>query len=83
MSRSTAGPLARALAANLRELRAERGLSQEELGRQIGVHRTRIGMYEQARGNPTLGSVERLAALLGVSSADLLLGRAEEQDEGR
>jgi DNA-binding XRE family transcriptional regulator len=76
MSRYSPGPLSQAIAENMRRIRRSRGLSQEELGRLIGMHRTRIGMFEQGRGNPTLGSVDKLAAALGVTPLDLVTQRS-------
>lgn len=52
--------------ANLRSIRRARGMSQQELGRAIGVHRTLIGAIERGNRNLSLRSVERLAAKLDV-----------------
>src|SRR4051794_9879283 len=76
MSRSKPGPLSQAVAENMRQIRRSMGLSQEELGRLIGMHRTRIGMFEQGRGNPTLRSIDKLAAALGVTPLELVTGRS-------
>jgi transcriptional regulator with XRE-family HTH domain len=57
---------------NIRRLRLERGLSQEELADEIGVHRTYMGGVERGERNLTLRSLERLAQRLGVSPLALL-----------
>ena len=60
------------LAANLRGLRASRGLSQEALADLAGLHRTFVGSVERSERNISLDNVERLAIALGVPPADLL-----------
>ena len=57
---------------NIRRLRQERGLSQEDLADEIGVHRTYMGGVERGERNLTLRSLERLAERLGVSPLSLL-----------
>ena len=57
---------------NIRRLRQERGLSQEDLAGEIGVHRTYMGGVERGERNLTLRSLERLAERLGVSPLSLL-----------
>jgi transcriptional regulator with XRE-family HTH domain len=61
------------LAANLRRIRLERGMSQEALAHQLELHRTYIGGIEQKRRNLTLTAVERLADRLGVDPLELLV----------
>jgi transcriptional regulator with XRE-family HTH domain len=57
---------------NIRRLRRERGLSQEDLADEIGVHRTYMGGVERGERNLTLRTLERLADRLGVSPLSLL-----------
>jgi transcriptional regulator with XRE-family HTH domain len=66
------GDLQRALGDNLRAYRLDRGLSQEALADQLGMHRTYMGALERGERNLTLRSVERLADRLGVAPLDLL-----------
>lgn len=59
-------------AANVRRLRADRGLSQEELAEAAGVHRTYIGMLERGEKNVTIYNIERIARALSVEPYVLL-----------
>lgn len=61
------------LAANVKALRNQRGLSQEELAAECGLHRTYIGSVERAERNVTLSTLEVLASALDISVTDLLL----------
>lgn len=54
------------LGAALRELRLERGLSQEELAHRASLHPTWISHLESGRENPAWGTVRRLATALEV-----------------
>ncbi|MGH7089836.1 MAG: helix-turn-helix domain-containing protein [Stellaceae bacterium] len=60
------------LADNIRRLRRERGLSQEELADICGLHRTYVGSVERGERNVTLSSLELLAQALDVSVVELL-----------
>jgi transcriptional regulator with XRE-family HTH domain len=64
--------LRRILAHNIRTLRRQKGLSQEELAHLCGLHRTYIGSIERAERNATLSTLDTLASTLNVSVADLL-----------
>jgi len=64
--------LSQALAANLRRIRIERGLSQEELAAEVGIALTYLGQIERGLRNPTLQVVDRLAATLRIDAILLL-----------
>lgn len=55
----------------VRQLRQQKGLSQEDLGYETGLHRTYIGQIERAEKNITLRNIERIARELGVDIKDL------------
>jgi transcriptional regulator with XRE-family HTH domain len=61
-----------ALGGAIRELRAERGLSQEALADNAGMHRTYVGGIERGERNVAFMNILNLAGALGVSSAELL-----------
>jgi len=56
----------------VRQLREEKGISQEKLGALAGVHRTYIGMIERAEKNITLANMEKIAKALGIRIKDLV-----------
>lgn len=71
----TQKPLRRAretLARNLRQLRAVRGISQEELADLASLHRTYVGSVERSERNISIDNIERLATALEVEVPDLL-----------
>jgi transcriptional regulator with XRE-family HTH domain len=56
----------------LRELRRDRGISQEELGFESGYHRTYVGLLERGQKSPSLRAVFRLAAALRVKPSQMV-----------
>ncbi|NBO38839.1 XRE family transcriptional regulator [bacterium] len=63
------------LAMNMRHLRKESALSQEQLSERSGVPRSTIASLERGEGNPTLLVLMGISQGLGVTIADLLLPR--------
>lgn len=61
----------RALALRLKQLREERGWSQEKLSEESEIHRTFIAGVEVGKRNPSLATLARLADALGVEIKDL------------
>ena len=60
------------LGANVKRLREQLGLSQEQLAFDAEMHRTYISGIERGVRNPTVTVLERLAMALKTKSADLL-----------
>lgn len=60
------------LARNVRRLRKELEISQEELADLANLHRTYVSGIERKVRNPTIEILARLAVALGVSESDLL-----------
>lgn len=57
----------------IRELRGERGLSQERLALEAGLDRTYVSGIERGERNPSLGNLLKLADVLGVHLAEVAL----------
>jgi transcriptional regulator with XRE-family HTH domain len=57
--------------ARVRQLRTERGWSQEAFADRAKLHRTYVGAIERGEQNLSLANIERLAATLGISLAEL------------
>ncbi len=55
----------------LAELRNKKGITQEALAGDAGLHRTYIGFIEQGKRDPTIGNIYRIAKALGVSPKEL------------
>ncbi len=64
--------LRRIFAANVVRLRAEKGLSQEELAYQVGMNRAHLSEIETGKAYVGLEIMGKIADVLGVEGADLL-----------
>lgn len=73
--------LRRILAYNIRALRRQKNLSQEELADLCSLHRTYVGSIERAERNATLSTLEALASALNVSVPDLLTQKVTHDDD--
>jgi transcriptional regulator with XRE-family HTH domain len=63
----------KALAANIRRLRKERGWTQDDLAAAAKVEQAAISLMENARANPTLLMLETVAGALEVGFVDLFV----------
>jgi transcriptional regulator with XRE-family HTH domain len=61
-------------AINLRRIRNEAGISQEELGYLCDLHRTEVSLLERAAREPRLATIVKLAGALKTSPAQLCEG---------
>jgi transcriptional regulator with XRE-family HTH domain len=61
------------LSHNLRRIRKDLGITQEELEARSGVPQANISLYETGRISPNLANLKKLASALEVSTDDLLL----------
>lgn len=74
--------LLKALGQRIRELRTEKGYSQEAFADKCGVHRTFMGTIERGESNLSFQNIHKVAATLGVTLSDLFLNlerRAHER----
>ena len=67
--------LRKILASNIRGIRLERGMSQEQLANVCELHRTYIGSVERSERNITISTLVKLANALNVSAIELLTQR--------
>ncbi|MDB4135029.1 helix-turn-helix transcriptional regulator [Flavobacteriaceae bacterium] len=56
----------------VRDIRKEKGLSQEKLAHKANLHRTYIGMIERAEKNISLLNIEKISKALEVNVKILL-----------
>ena len=61
------------VARNLRILRKQKGLSQEELADSAGINRNYVGQIEREEKSPTVDVLEKLAIALEVNAVDLFV----------
>lgn len=69
-------------AERIRELRLERGLTQEAVGEIIGVKRFAVYSYEKGRACPEMKGLVALADYFDVSM-DYLAGRTDKKETNR
>ncbi|SNR40464.1 helix-turn-helix domain-containing protein [Flavobacterium sp. ov086] len=58
----------------IRQLRLEKGISQEELASRANLHRTYIGMIERAEKNITLINIAKISQALETSISKICNG---------
>jgi transcriptional regulator with XRE-family HTH domain len=66
------------LGPRLRQLRAERNLTQQDLAAQVDVHYTHIGRYEAGKSLPAVDTLKRIAQALGTTTDYLMDGNTQD-----
>ena len=61
----------------LRQLRSEKGLSQEDLAFESGYHRTYISLLERGKKSPSLKTIFQLAKALNIDASEII-GRIQK-----
>lgn len=64
---------------HLKQLRAEKNISQGELADLIGMHSTHISRYERDLTQPTLEVIKKISEALKVSADRLIYGTTDQQ----
>ena len=64
---------------NLKKLRSNKALSQEDFAAMIGVHVTNLSKYERNKSIPSLEIAEKMASALDVSIDELVYGKKNEK----
>lgn len=72
MKRTHPGELRNIVATNIRRVRNERGVSQQDFALAIEMDRTYFGGVERGERNISIDNLERIAAGLGVPAWQLL-----------
>lgn len=76
-------PTTTALGAAVRDLRARRGLSQEQLAERSELHSTYLSGIERGLRNPTWRILVRLSTALGVPLSELVEHAERQRGSGR
>ena len=61
-------------------LRKEKGITQSELGEQLGVVKSTISVYEAEHSEPNIETLIKMADYFGVTT-DYLLGRSDKKND--
>jgi transcriptional regulator with XRE-family HTH domain len=69
--------LRQTLGERIRTLRKQRGVNQDDFAHLAGIHRTHVGMLENAKIDPKLSTLLRVARALDVKVSDLFGGTDE------
>ncbi len=73
--------LTRGFGALVRQLRVEKGMSQERLAELCGLHRNYIGAIERAERTPSIVTAEKLAKALDTTLSNLFLVLEQKDEE--
>jgi transcriptional regulator with XRE-family HTH domain len=60
------------LGKNLKRIRTDKGISQGEIGRILGVDKGFVSNIENGKTNPTLATIAKIAKAIGVSVGELM-----------
>lgn len=64
----------------IRELRKKKGISQTQLGNEIGVSSKSISMIESGQNKPTVQQIEELSKFFNVTTDYLIFGIENTKD---
>lgn len=68
------------IAVIIKKLREERGMSQEDLAKALGVTNQAVSTWETGKRLPRMGAIEKMSTLFGVSKG-YIIGEDEDSAE--
>ena len=68
------------LGETIRKRREEAGITQEELGKKIGVEATTVSLYESGSRRPKLSVLKSISSVLDISLAALMDIKGDKKD---
>lgn len=75
-------PEKKILAENLKEIRRKHHISQFEFAEECGISQEALSLLERCKGNPTLESLQLIAAYSGYTVPELLSPLKNDDEEG-
>lgn len=66
-------------AKNIKKYRTEKGISQDELAKKVGIHPTHLSRYERGLSVPSVEVAQKLSEVLKMSLDELILENPKEQ----
>ena len=60
------------LGENLKRIRMEKGITQGDIVRKLGISRSFVSNIENGKTNPTLSTISKLAKALGIPTNELI-----------
>jgi transcriptional regulator with XRE-family HTH domain len=66
---------------NLKRVRTQKGISQEELSKKIDIHPVQFSRYERAQSVPSIDVVQKIADALEVTIDELVYGNQNNKAE--
>lgn len=66
---------------NIKKLRTERNLTQEDISKELFVTRQTVSSWESGRTQPDLETIMKLSDLFGVSAEELIYGKLKTMSE--
>lgn len=66
----------------LRQLRSEKGYSQESFGFEADLHRTYVSQLERGLKSPSLNILDRICKALGVTMSEFISMVEKEEEKG-
>ena len=63
---------AQKLGKNLKRIRTQKGISQGDIVRQLGMPKSFVSNIENGKTNPTLSTITKIAKAIGVSVGELM-----------
>lgn len=64
---------------NVKKIRVEKNISQQELADMVGIHSTHVSRYERNMAQPSIEIAKKMAEALNVSVDTLIYGQQDEK----